>query len=79
MMHPPNSLSKHITNLQHLQLRTMLQVLLLRHTVRHDHFVQTAGVDSVDSISTEDSVRDESIDDLSAALLEQLSGAGDRV
>jgi len=79
MMHPPNSLSKHIPNFQNLKLLTPRKMLLLRHTVRHNHLVQTTGINAVNRVAREDSVRYEGVDARSAGLFHELGGAGDGV
>ena len=79
MMHPSNRLGKHLPNLQHLQLRTLALVLLLRHRVRYNNLIQRALIDPLAGIAREDTVRDERIDGVRARLLQQLRGAGDGV
>lgn len=79
MMYPANCLCKHLPHLQHLQFLAPLKVLVLRHRVRHDHFVQVRGVDPLDGIARENAVRDQSVNGSRARFLEQFGGAGDGV
>lgn len=79
IMHPPNRLRKHAPNIQHLQLRTPFLMFLLRHTVRHDHLIQRAGIDPLDCIARKHAVGQQRVDFRGALLLEECGGAGDGV
>lgn len=78
-MHPPDSLSKHGRDIQDLQLRADLLMLVLGDRVGHYDFVDTAGVDPRDRISAEDAVGDENDDFESALALEELGSTSDCV
>ena len=79
MMHPPDRLGEHPRHPQHLQLLAPLQMLLLRHRVRHDDRVQATRIDAVDGVAGENSVRHECDDRMRAVAFEQFGGAGDGV
>lgn len=79
MVHPPNSLSEHGRDIQHLELGADPLVLVLGNRVGDYDLVDAAGVDPGNGISAEDTVRDEH-DDLEGTLtLQKLSGASDGV
>lgn len=48
-------------HIEHLELWASLLVLFLRHTVRHDDLVESARVDTLKSITAEDTMCDQSI------------------
>ena len=66
-------------NIEHLELRALLFMLLLRHAVGHNDLVKGARIDTLNGISTENPVCDESVDFCRALLLEQLCGASDSI
>lgn len=79
VMHPPNGFREHTPDLQHLELGTQPHMLVLRHTVGDDDFVEVGAVDALAGIAGEDAVGDEGVDAAGAGFLEQLGGAGDGV
>ena len=74
-----NGLGEDIANLEDLQLGAFLEVLFLGHGVGGDDLVNRTGVDTLHSISRENTVGDECMDLLSAFLLQKLGGASDGV
>ena len=78
-MHTSNRLGEHLPHLQHLQLSTLLQVLLLWDGIGHHDLVQRGLVDALASVAGEDAVGDESVDGVGAGFLEEFGGAGDGV
>jgi hypothetical protein len=79
VVHPANGLGEHVANLQNLEFRARLQVLLLRDGVGGDDLVNRAGIDALDGVAREHAVCDECIHSLGAFLLEKLGRACDGV
>jgi len=76
MVNTSNSLGEYIAHFQHLQLGASCLVFSLVNCVGHDHFVECAGVDAIDRITTQNAVRDERIYLSCTFLLQQLRGTG---
>lgn len=79
MMNPTNRLGKDASNFQNLQFRTTPQVLLLRHAVGHDDFVQRALADPLNSVAAENAVSDEGENFGGAFLFEEFRRASDSI
>jgi hypothetical protein len=79
VVHPADGFGEHVANLQDLELGARCQVLLLRDGIGGDDLVDGAGIDALDGIAREHTVRDERIHGLGTFLLQELSGACDGV
>jgi len=72
-------LSKHVADLEDLQLGAPALVILLGHRVGHNDLVQCTSVDALDSISTQDTVCNERNHLRSALLFQEFCRAGNGV
>jgi len=54
-------------------------MLLLRHAIRHNDLIKTTGIDPVNRVTREDSVRYEGVYARSTGLFHKFGGAGDGV
>lgn len=77
VMHSPDSLRKHVTDLQHLQFLAPRQVLILRHAVCHNDLIQTAGVDPIHGIARKHSMCYQGVDARGARLFDEFCSACD--
>lgn len=72
-------LGKHVSNLEHFELRAAPLVFSLIHTIRDNHPVQRTSVNTINRIATEHAVRDKRVDRLRALPLQQLGSPGNGV
>lgn len=79
MVNTSDGLGKHSSNIQNLKLVTLLLVNVLSNAVGDDHVIKSTSIDSVDSVTAQDTMTDESIDLLGTFTLEELCGARDSV
>lgn len=80
MVNPANGLSEDGRNVEDFKFGSKLSlVFLLWHRVGDNHLVDSRGIDAVDSVAAEDTMREESVDLGRTLLFEELCGTRDGI